>query len=53
MIIIRRLMQNPDKWGGEGTPPLGGLPFWRREGVTLIAAAENKRIIGKRGFQQT
>jgi hypothetical protein len=29
------------------------LPLWGREGVTLLAAAENKRITGKRGFQQS
>jgi hypothetical protein len=28
------------------------LPLWGREGGTLLAAAENKRITGKRGFQQ-
>jgi len=27
--------------------PLGCLPHWGREGVTLIAAAENKLISGK------
>jgi hypothetical protein len=50
-IIIRRLMKNPDKRGGKGMLPLGCLPLWGREGVTLLAAAENKRITGKRGFQ--
>jgi hypothetical protein len=52
-IIIRRLMKNPDKRGGKGMLPLGCLPLWRREGVTLLAAAENERITGKRGFQQS
>jgi hypothetical protein len=52
-IIIRRLMKNPDKRGGKGMLPLGYLPLWGREGVTLRAAAENKRITGKRGFQQS
>jgi hypothetical protein len=33
--------------------PLGCLPLWGKEGVTLLAAAENKRITGKRGFQQS
>jgi len=32
--------------------PLGCLPLWGREGVTLLAVAENKRTTGKRGFQQ-
>ena len=53
VIIIRRLMKNPDKRGGRGMLPLGCLPLWEREGVTLLAAAENKRITGKRGFQQS
>jgi hypothetical protein len=52
-IIIRRLMKNPDKRGGKGMLPLGCLPLWGRERVTLLAAAENKRITGKRGFQQS
>jgi hypothetical protein len=46
-------MKNPDKRGGKGMLPLGCLPLWGREGVTLLAAAENKRITGKRGFQQS
>ena len=29
------------------------FPLWGREGVTLQAAAENKRITEKRGFQQS
>jgi len=29
------------------------LPLWGREGVTLLAATENKRMMGKRGFQQS
>jgi hypothetical protein len=33
--------------------PLSCLPLWGRGGVTLLAAAENKRITGKRGFQQS
>jgi len=30
--------------------PLGYLPLWGREGVTLRAAAEKKRITGKKDF---
>jgi hypothetical protein len=45
-------MKNPDKRGGKGMLPLGCLPLWGRKGVTLLAAAENKQITGKRGFQQ-
>jgi len=47
------LKKNPDKRGGKGMLSLGCLPYWGREGVTLLAAAENKRITGKRGFQQS
>jgi hypothetical protein len=32
---------------------LGGLPLWGREGVTLPVTAKNKRMTGKRGFQQS
>ena len=32
--------------------PLGCFPLWGREGVILQAAAENKRIETKEGFQQ-
>ncbi|MCX6683559.1 MAG: hypothetical protein NTZ37_02355 [Methanoregula sp.] len=46
-------MKNPDKRGGKGMLPLGCLSLWERVGVTLLAAAENKQIIGKRGFQQS
>ena len=31
--------------------PLGCLPLWGREGVTLVAAAENYRMTGKSRFQ--
>jgi hypothetical protein len=33
--------------------PLGCLPLWGREGVTLIPVAENKQELVKRGFQQS
>ena len=33
--------------------PLGCLPLWGREGVTLTAAADNYRMTEKRGFQQS
>jgi hypothetical protein len=33
--------------------PLGCLPLWGREGVTLIAATENYRMTGKRGSQKS
>jgi hypothetical protein len=46
-------MKKPGKRGGRGMLPLGCLPLWGREGVTIPAAAENKRITGKRGFQQS
>jgi hypothetical protein len=34
-------MKNPDKKGGKGMLPACCLPLWGREGVTLLAAAEN------------
>jgi hypothetical protein len=46
-------MKNPDKRGGNGMLLLGCLPLWGREGVILLAAAKNKQITGKRGFQQS
>jgi hypothetical protein len=46
-------MKNLNKRGGKGMLPLGCLLLWGREGVTLLAAAENKRITGKRGLQQS
>jgi hypothetical protein len=50
-IIIRRLMEKYDRRGGKGLPPLGCLPSGGERGVTLIAASDNKRITGARGFQ--
>ena len=32
--------------------PLGCLPLWGREGVTLIAAAEINLVTGKKNFLQ-
>ena len=32
--------------------PLGCLPLWGREGVTILTAAEYKQMIRKIGFQQ-
>jgi hypothetical protein len=37
-----------DKKGGKGILPLGCLPFWGREWVTLIAAADDFRITEKK-----
>jgi hypothetical protein len=39
--------------GVKGVLPLGYLPLWVREGVTLIIAEENKQPMEKRGFQQS
>jgi hypothetical protein len=41
-------MKNPDKRGSKGMLPVCCLPLWGREGVTLLAAAENKRITKKK-----
>jgi len=43
----------PKKEGVKGMLPACCLPLWGREGVTLLAAAENYRMTGKRGFQQS
>jgi len=37
----------------KGMLPLGCLPHWGREGVTLLTAAEYKIMIRKIGFQQS
>jgi hypothetical protein len=52
IAIIRRLIKKSDKRGGQGMFPLCCLPNWGREGVTLIAAADNK-LISEKGFQQS
>jgi hypothetical protein len=41
-------MKNLNKRGGKGMFPACCLPLWGREGVTLLAAAENKRITQKK-----
>jgi hypothetical protein len=41
------------KEGVKGMLPLGCLPLWEREGVTLIVAADNYRITKKEGFNKT
>jgi hypothetical protein len=40
------------KIGGKGMLPACCLPLWGREGVTLLAAAKNKRIIEKEDFNK-
>jgi hypothetical protein len=47
-IIIRRLMKNLNKRGGKRMLPTCWFPLWGREGVTLVASAENKRIKQKK-----
>jgi len=37
-----------DKKGGKRILPLGCLPLWGREGVTLIAAADNFQMTEKK-----
>jgi hypothetical protein len=39
--------------GVKGMLPVGCLPLWGREGVTLPTAAEYKHMIRKTGFQQS
>jgi hypothetical protein len=42
------LMENLHKRGGKGMPPTCCFPLWGREGVSLLAAAWNKRITQKK-----
>jgi hypothetical protein len=44
----QKVDEKPRKRGGKGMLTACCLPLWGREGVTLIAAAENKRIIQKK-----
>jgi hypothetical protein len=48
--LKNKLSKGYYKMGGPGDFLLGCLPLWGREGVTLIAAAENYRMMGKKGF---
>jgi len=44
-------MKNLEKTGVKGGLPLGCLPLWGREGVTLKDVTVDKQITKKRGFQ--
>jgi hypothetical protein len=46
-------MKKPEITGVKGTLPLGCLPRWGREGVTLLTAGEYKQMIRKIGLQQS
>jgi len=46
-------MKKPEKTRVKGMLPLGCLPRWGGEGVTLLAVAEYKQMIRKIGFQQS
>jgi hypothetical protein len=46
-------MKKPEMTGVKGMLPLGCLPRWGREGVTLLTAGEYKQMIRKIGFQQS
>jgi hypothetical protein len=47
------LIEKSDRRGGKGMLPACCLPHWGREGVTLIATAENTRITFKKeGFNK-
>jgi hypothetical protein len=47
------LKKHSEKEGVKGMLPLGCLPLWGREGVTLIAAAENySNDFEKEGFNR-
>jgi hypothetical protein len=43
-------MKITSKVGVKGVLPLGCLPLWGREGVTLIATAEINLVTGKKNF---
>jgi hypothetical protein len=43
-------MEKSDKRGGTGMLPASCLSLWRREGVTLISAAEHRQITLKKRF---
>ena len=47
-ITPQKVDENTSKVGVKGVLPLGCLPLWGREGVTLIAAAEINLVTGKR-----
>jgi hypothetical protein len=48
--LIRLKITLFKKEGVKGMLPACCLPLWGKEGFTLIAAAENKRTTGKKGF---
>jgi hypothetical protein len=49
---LRRSTRTSEK-GAKGVLPLGYLPLWGREGVTLLYPKENWQVTGKRRFQQS
>ena len=49
-IAPRNVDENTSKVGVKGVLPLGCLPLWGREGVTLIAAAEINLVTEKKNF---
>ena len=50
IILDKIKKQYSEKKGVKEMIPACCLPRWGREGVTLIAAAENGRTTGKKGF---
>ena len=52
-ISLRGLIKNLKIVGVKGALPLGCLPLWGREGVTLLYTEEDWQVTGKRGFLQS
>jgi hypothetical protein len=46
------LLKPSEKVGVKGVLPLGCFPLWGREGVTLRALDERKRMTEKQGFNR-
>ena len=49
-IILDKVENSTLKKGVKGMLPFDCIPYRGREGVTIIAAAENGRTTGKKGF---
>jgi hypothetical protein len=53
MIVSGWITKSPERKGGvKGAHPLGCLPLWGREGVTLLTPTAYRKVTGKRRFQR-
>ena len=48
----QKVSENSAGKGVKGMLPLGCLPLWGREGVTLIVAIENKQAKGRKQYKK-